>query len=76
MPALQFLQGCFLASVHLRRALIQRQLVFGIVSAVEVGDQRRQVKPFLDRQSRDLFPDFSHAHNIKLNRILTFGKMT
>jgi hypothetical protein len=55
--------------------LIQRGLKFRIVSAVEVGDECRQVKAFFDRQPCDLLSNFSQAHKSNLNRIALLGKV-
>jgi hypothetical protein len=76
MTMLQIFQGRFFAVVHVRHSLIQYGLELRIVRAVEVGDQRRQIKALLDRQPHNLFSDFSQTHTVKLNRIVRFGKIT
>ncbi len=63
MLPLQFVQSCFLAGIHLGRAMIQDGLVFRVISPIEVGNQGGQVKALLNRQPCNLLPDFSHAHS-------------
>jgi hypothetical protein len=49
MLALKIVQSCFLPCVDVCGTLIQLRLIFRVFSAIEMGDQRRQVKALVHR---------------------------